>query len=94
MMKHIVVWEMKEDVTAEQKAEMKARLEGLTGRISELRKIEVGIDEGNGTMSLYSTFESKEDLDIYQVHPAHQDVVAFVKPLVAGRTVCDYKIQS
>ena len=92
MIKHIVAWKMKEEVSAEQKVEMKARLEGLTKKVSELRKIEVGVDEGNGTMSLFSEFASQEDLDIYQAHPAHLKVVAFVKPLVAGRSVCDYVI--
>ena len=92
MIKHIVAWKMKEEVSAEQKVEMKARLEGLAETISELWKIEIGIDEGNGTMSLFSEFASQEDLDIYQAHPAHLKVVAFVKPLVAGRSVCDYVI--
>lgn len=90
MIKHIVIWPMKEEVTAEQKVEMKNRLEALKGVVAELVDIEVGIDEGNGTMSLYSEFASNEDLAVYQAHPAHQDVVGFVKPLVAGRAVCDY----
>jgi len=92
MIKHIVAWKMKDEVSAEQKTEMKNRLEALVDQVSELRKIEVGIDEGNGTMSLYSEFATHEDLNLYQVHPAHQEIVAFVKPLVAGRTVCDYEI--
>ncbi len=91
MTKHIIIWPMKDEVTAEQKAEMKARLEGLTQIIPELKVMEVGIDDAAGTMSLYSEFDSNEGLAIYQAHPAHQDVVAFVKPLVAGRSVCDYK---
>ena len=91
MIKHIVIWPMKEDVTVEQKTEMKNRLEALDGKVSELRKIEVGIDESAGTMSLYSEFNSMEDLNSYQVHPEHQAVVGFVKPLVAGRSVCDYE---
>lgn len=91
MIKHIVIWPMKEDVTVEQKTEMKNRLEALDGKVSELRKIEVGIDESAGTMSLYSEFNSMEDLNAYQVHPEHQAVVGFVKPLVAGRSVCDYE---
>lgn len=91
MIKHIVVWPMKEETTAEQKSEMKARLEALQEVVNELVYIEVGIDADNGTMSLTSTFASKEDLDAYQAHPAHQEVVAFVKPLVAGRAVCDYE---
>ena len=91
MIKHIVIWPMKDEVTAGQKAEMKNRLEGLKGVVAELADIEVGIDEGSGTMSLISAFASDEDLAVYQAHPAHQEVVAFVKPLVAGRAVCDYE---
>lgn len=92
MLKHIVVWTMKPEATAEQKLEMKARLEALSGKISELRKIEVGIDDGSGTMSLYSEFATEDDLIAYQMHPDHQAVVGFVKPLVAGRAVCDYAV--
>ncbi len=91
MMKHIVAWKMKEEVSAEQKVEMKARLEALQEKVKELIYIEIGITITGETMSLVSTFASKEDLDIYQAHPAHQEVVAFVKPLVAERTVCDYE---
>jgi hypothetical protein len=91
MLKHIVIWTMKLETTAEQKQEMKKRLEALSGKISELRKIEVGIDAGSGTMSLYSEFQSEDDLMAYQMHPDHQAVVGFVKPLVAARSVCDYE---
>ena len=90
MVKHIVTWQMKEDVSVEQKQEMKRQLEALHGKIAELIKIEVGIDFDNGTMSLYSEFAAPKDLAAYQVHPAHQAVVGFVKPLVAARSVCDY----
>jgi len=90
MLKHIVVWTMKPEATAEQKLEMKNRLEALSGKVSELRKIEVGIDDGSGTMSLYSEFAAEDDLIAYLIHPDHQAVVGFVKPLVAARTVCDY----
>ena len=90
MIKHIVIWPMKDEVTDAQKTEMKIRLEALKGVINELVDIEVGIDDDNGTMSLYSVFNSNEDLAAYQSHSAHQKVVAFVKPLVAGRSVCDY----
>jgi hypothetical protein len=91
MVKHIVFWLMRDDVSDEQKQEMKNRLEALGGKISELRKIEVGIDTGSGTMSLYSEFASEDDLIAYQMHPDHQSVVGFVKPLVASRAVCDYE---
>lgn len=90
MIKHIVIWAMKEDVTSEQKLEMKLRLMALNGKIPQLLNIDVGIDEASGTMSLYSEFTSTEDLAVYQSHPDHLSVVDFVKPLVAGRSACDY----
>lgn len=90
MVKHIVIWPMKEETTAEQNEEMQLRLMALNGKIPQLLNIEVGIDEANGTMSLISEFTSTEDLAVYQSHPDHRVVVDFVKPLVAGRAVCDY----
>jgi hypothetical protein len=90
MVKHIVIWTMKPETTAEQKQEMKLRLMALNGKIPQLLAIDVGIDPENGTMSLYSEFASEDDLIAYQMHPDHQAVVGFVKPLVAARTVCDY----
>lgn len=92
MVKHIVVWTMKPEATTGQKREMKDRLEALSGKIPELLKIEVGIDAGSGTMALYSEFKSEDDLIAYQIHPDHQAVVGFVKPLVAARSVCDYAV--
>ncbi len=90
MVKHIVIWKMKEDVSDEQKLEMKLRLTALNGKVPELLAIDIGTDPDNGTMSLYSEFNSVDDLAVYQAHPDHQKVVEFVKPLVAARSVCDY----
>ena len=91
MVKHIVVWTMKPEVTDEQKVEMKLRLMALNGKIPQLLAIDVGMDPENGTMSLYSEFTTADDLAVYQTHPDHQSVVGFVKPLVAARIVCDYE---
>jgi hypothetical protein len=82
---------MKSETTEAQKKEMKLRLMALNGKIPQLLAIDVGIDEGSGTMSLYSEFNTEDDLLAYQTHPDHQAVVGFVKPLVAGRSVCDYE---
>ena len=92
MVKHIVVWQMKENVSEEQKREMKRLLEALVNRIPRVLKIEVGIDSENETMSLYSEFTSKEALEAYQAHPSHREVVTFVRKLVIARSVCDYTV--
>ena len=39
---------------------------------------------------LYTVFDSKEDLQAYQVHPEHQKCVAFISAVVAERRVVDY----
>ncbi len=91
MTKHIIIWPLKDETTAEQKAEIKSRLEGLIDIIPELKVMEVGTDDEAGTMSLYSEFDSNEGLAIYQEHPVHQDVAAFVRSCVSGRSVCDYE---
>jgi hypothetical protein len=81
---------MKPDVTDEQKQEMKLRLMALNGKIPQLLKIEVGVDDGSGTMVLVSDFNSEDDLAVYQAHPDHQAAGGFIKPLVASRVACDY----
>ena len=90
MIKHIVIWRMKEDVTAEQKAEMKTRLEALKEVVVELADIDVGIDDGNGTMSLDSEFTTVEEgLELleryYPGRPIEAKVGFFLEELLASR---------
>jgi quinol monooxygenase YgiN len=97
MIKHIVMWRL--DETAGDKTgnalKLKHLLEGLNGRIPGLLRLEVGIDfsqEGESSdVVLYSEFESRQALDAYQVHPAHAEVVPFVKSVRAERRVVDYE---
>lgn len=97
MIKHIVMWRLDEaagDKTANA-LKLKQLLEGLNGRIPGLLRLEVGIDfsrEGESSdVVLYSEFESRQALDAYQVHPAHAEVVPFVKSVRAERRVLDYE---
>jgi len=69
-------------------------LNALVQKIDELKSIEVGIDfDKSGRafdLSLYSTFDSKEDLKAYAVHPAHLEVVALIKSVTTESKVVDY----
>jgi quinol monooxygenase YgiN len=97
MIKHLVMWRLREDAgdKAANALRLKKLLEGLNGRIPGLLKLEVGIDfsrEGESSdVVLYSEFESRQALDAYQVHPAHAEVVPFVKSVRAERRVVDYQ---
>ncbi|SME88931.1 Dabb family protein [Desulfovibrio gilichinskyi] len=100
MIKHIVMWTLKDEAeggtSAENGIKMKQILENLSGKIDELKHIEVSVDVfaaiPDCNVVLYSEFETKDDLDAYQVHPLHQACVAFIKQVVASRNVIDYVI--
>jgi hypothetical protein len=100
MIKHIVMWKLREEAeggtAAENAAKMKTMLEALQDRIDVLEKIEVGTDVFASApecdVVLYSEFKTRADLDAYQVHPEHQACVAFVKKVVSDRRVVDYEI--
>jgi hypothetical protein len=95
MIVHIVMFAFKEENKAENIAKAKAMLEALVEKIEPLLSMEVGIDF-NGSeramdLSLISTFETKEGLDTYAVHPAHLDVVDFIKEVTVASKVVDYE---
>ena len=81
---------------AERAVNIKENLEALKDKIDVLVDIEVGININTAdTVSdvvLVSTFNSVEDLNEYQNHPAHKAVgTTYVKPFVEERRVCDYE---
>jgi len=92
---HIVMFNFKEENRAENIAKTKVMLEALVEKIVPLLSMEVGIDF-NGSeramdLSLVSTFKTKEDLETYAVHPAHLEVVAFIKEVTMLSKVVDYE---
>jgi hypothetical protein len=99
MIKHIVMWKLKENDKENDKFEnaktIKNKLESLNGVIPEIKYIEVGVNsekfENNYDVVLISEFDSFEDLDIYQKHPEHVKVGKFVKSVAEIRTAVDYE---
>lgn len=102
MIKHIVMWRIAAGADgadggkAANANEVKRRLEALQGRIPGLLRIEVGInfvaDEQAADVVLVSEFTSREALEAYQVHPAHNEAAEFVKAVRSERRVVDYEI--
>ena len=99
MIKHIVMWRLKEfanDATKEENARiLKDKLESLRDKIEELKEIEVGINintsEAAFDVVLYSEFENIEALKKYQNHPEHKKIVDFVARIRTDRCVVDYE---
>jgi len=95
MIVHIVMFQFKEEQKSENIAKAKAMLEALVGKVGPLLSMEVGIDfsgsERAMDLSLISTFETKEALAEYAVHPAHLEVVAFIREVTTQSRVVDYE---
>lgn len=102
MIKHVVIWKLKDVAEGKTKAEnaetMKKLLEGLPSKIEELKKVEVGINILEGDTDaicdvvLTVSCEDQEDLKAYAIHPDHQKVVSFINKVVNERRVVDYEV--
>ena len=93
MIKHIVMWNLKDKSDA---TKVKTMLEALKDKVPGIIEIEVGIDfngsDAAADVVLYSTFASLDDLNAYQQHPEHQAVIPFMQSVTSGRKVVDYEI--
>lgn len=97
MIKHIVMWNLKDDVDVRTtRDELKQKLESLSESVETLKFIEVGFNHNPADsardITLYTEFEDQAGLDAYQIHPAHVEVAAFVGSVTKDRVVSDYEI--
>jgi len=93
MVKHIVMWKLKNKADSEIISD---KLNALMGKIPGLLNIEVGIDFSQSAaafhMVLIAELESKEALEAYRIHPEHQAVIPLVQAAAIERAVVDYTI--
>ena len=100
MVKHVILWNLKETLSDAEKEEVKKGakegLENLIGKIPGLIDIKVntvGLPSSNADMMLDSTFESAEALKGYSKHPEHVAVAdSKVRPFTASRVCMDYEV--
>ncbi|MBR6402492.1 MAG: Dabb family protein [Eubacterium sp.] len=100
MVKHVILWQLKDELSdaekAQVKADIKAGLEGLAGQIPGLIDIKVNIEglaSSNADLMLDSSFEDEASLKGYAVHPAHVAVAdGKVRPYTKSRVCLDYEV--
>lgn len=100
MVKHIILWQLKDEFSAEEKetikAGIKSGLEGLVGQVPGLLEVTVninGLASSNAEVMLDSTLENEEALKGYAVHPAHVAVAdTKVHPYTKTRMCLDFEI--
>lgn len=99
MVKHIIIWTLKDELSAEEKEVVKKNakeaLEALAGNIEGLIDIKLVCDllpSSNGEMMLDSTLESVEALAAYQKHPLHVAAADnFIRPFTKMKLCTDYE---
>ena len=94
MVKHIVVYTLKEGVNKPEAIEIvRAQLEPLVGVIPGLTHMEIRATyQGGMDYALYSEFESREALANYAEHPAHQAAKAHFWEMLDSRVCADYDV--
>lgn len=93
MVKHIVVYTLKEGVDRDAAVKLIAsKLEPLVGQIPGLLHMEVRRCYAGMDYALYSEFEKPEDVAAYRAHPLHQEAKSHFHHMLATRVSADYEI--
>lgn len=101
MVKHVILWTLKDEYSGAQMDEIRAGikegLEGLKGNIPGLLDIKVQteniLNSSNADLMLVSTFKDEAALKAYSTNPLHVAVAnEKVRPFTAVRTCIDYEI--
>ena len=101
MVKHIILWNLKDELEGAKKEEVKLgiknALESLQGKVPGLVEIQVEtnpLPSSNCDVMLYSVLESEEALKGYAVHPDHVEAAnTFVRPFTKTRTCMDFEVK-
>lgn len=99
MVKHIILWQLKDELSAEEKKVVKAGikegLEGLVGKIPGLLEVKVqteGLASSNAEVMLDTTFTDEVALKGYATHPEHVAVAdGKVRPYTKTRLCLDFE---
>ena len=96
MVKHVILWKLKEELTAEEKENVKEGLEGLAGNIPGLVDIKVninGLATSTVDVMLDTTFTDADALKAYSTNPLHVAIAdGKVRPYTAVRSCLDYEV--
>jgi hypothetical protein len=95
--RHVVLFQWREDATAEQKKTLEDRLNELPGVIPELRAYAIGgdagVNAGNFDFAIVADFADRDAYLVYRDHPVHRKVIdECVTPIVAERRAVQYTL--
>lgn len=94
MLTHIVLFKFKYETEENEINQVIEGLGRLPDKIEEIREFRLGRDilqtERSYDLGLVASFEDREALDRYQVHPEHQQVVSMVKAIASSVIAVDF----
>ena len=92
MLTHIVLIRFENMTDAEEGAR---RLRSMKGRIPSMTDLETGVDitrSGRSyELALITRHADQAGLDAYQVHPVHQEVLAYLRAKSSGSVSVDFE---
>ena len=98
MVKHIVMFKLKETLSMEEKLDVmnrfKSAIEALPAKIDVIRKVFVGLNINEAEqwdICLESEFDSLDDVKLYAAHPAHVAAAGILKDAKQDRACVDYE---
>ena len=98
MVKHIVLFKLKDEVPEAEKLvvmnKFKEAIEALPAVIPVIRKIEVGLNTNPGEtwhIALYSEFDNLDDVKFYATHPLHVAAGKIIAEAKENRACVDYE---
>ena len=102
MVKHIILWQLKDEYSEEEKKEIKKGikegLEGLVGKVPGLLEVHVeteALPSSNADVCLNCTLVDEDALKVYANHPSHLAVAnGKVRPYTRSRVCMDFEIPS
>lgn len=95
MIHHLVWFKLKDGISAEEKAVLKANLEEMAPQIPQILDMACGEDFSGRSRGfdwgLWVKFATREDGQIYDKHPAHQAFIAKSKHLWTDVVALDFE---
>lgn len=97
MIRHIVMWKLKQENMEENKKEIKSRLEALPDKIDVIASLHVYFNCQQASdcfdVCLIADFHSLKELSAYQIHPDHVCVSKFIRSVIETRSAIDFEIE-
>lgn len=100
MVRHVILWTLRSDLTETEKQAVKAtakeQLEGLYGVVPTLKSVTVHtspLATSNCDMMLETVFDHVAGLAEYTAHPVHKAVAQeYIRPYIAQRVCIDFEV--